>query len=38
MNAEVQNFCVCFDRYMNIEKGVVDVFLDSNDCIVQYST
>ena len=26
MNAEVQNFCVCFDRYMNIEKGVVDVF------------
>ena len=26
MNAEVQNFCVSFDRYMKIEKGVVDVF------------
>ena len=26
MNAEVQNFCVYFDRYMKIEKGVVDVF------------
>ena len=25
MNAEVQNFCVSFDRYMKIEKGVVDV-------------
>ena len=26
VNAEVQNFCVSFDRYMNIEKSVVDVF------------
>ena len=26
MNAEVQNFCVSFDRYMDIEKSVVDVF------------
>ena len=26
MNAEVQNLCVSFDRYMKIEKGVVDVF------------
>ena len=26
MNAGVQNFCVSFDRYMKIEKGVVDVF------------
>ena len=26
VNAEVQNFCVSFDRYMKIEKGVVDVF------------
>ena len=25
MNAEVQNFCVSFDRYMKIEKSVVDV-------------
>ena len=25
MNAEVHNFCVRFDRYMKIEKGVVDV-------------
>ena len=25
MNAEVQNFCVSFDRYMDIEKSVVDV-------------
>ena len=25
MNAEVQNLCVSFDRYMKIEKGVVDV-------------
>ena len=33
MNAEVQKFCVSFDRYMKIEKGVVAVFL----CIVEYS-
>ena len=26
MNAEVQKLCVRFDRYMKIEKGVVDVF------------
>ena len=26
MNAEVQKLCVSFDRYMKIEKGVVDVF------------
>ena len=26
MNAEVQNFYVSFDRYMDIEKSVVDVF------------
>ena len=26
MNAEVKNFCVSFDRYMKIEKGVLDVF------------
>ena len=26
MNAEVQNLCVSFDRYMKIEKSVVDVF------------
>ena len=25
MNAEVQKLCVRFDRYMKIEKGVVDV-------------
>ena len=26
MNAEVHNFCVSFDRYMKIEKGVLYVF------------
>ena len=26
MNAEVQNFCVSFDRYMHFEKSVVDLF------------
>ena len=28
MNAEVQKLCVSFDRYMKIEKGVVDVKLN----------
>ena len=32
----VQKLCVSFDRYMKIEKGVVDI-LYSNDCIVEYS-
>ena len=27
MNAEVQNFCVSFDRYMKIEKGVVWIIM-----------
>ena len=26
MSAEVHNFCVSFDRYMKIEKGVLYVF------------
>ena len=26
VNAEVQNFCVSFDRHMHIEKSVVDLF------------
>ena len=26
MNAELQKLCVIFDRYMDIEKSVVDVF------------
>ena len=30
MNAEVQNFCVSFDRYMKIEKGVVDVIVQES--------
>ena len=30
MNAEVQKLCVSFDRYMKIEKGVVDVLWSSS--------